>query len=168
MIPLANNESLKLKKDYGVKTVLQLYSSNRSMDLELKIDNGSLKITGNNKTWKVTDIEEKVFAIENEFLYGCDIGVISSLFLTEKGNLYRLYRDECSSTMYDKVSDGLSEVKNRFLKQLGTNKKIKIGSVKLNGSKKVQAISTKKRCQEGMTCGGCRAVDYMSMGISIC
>ena len=167
MISLANNESLKLKKDYGVETVLQLHNSNRSMDLELKIDNGSLKIIGDSKTWKVTDIEEKVIAIENELEYGCDIGVISSLFLTEKGNLYRLYRDERNSTMYDKLPDGLSDisqVKNRFFEQLDTSKEIKIGLVKLNGSKKVQANSTKKRCQEGATCGGCRAVVYMSNG----
>ncbi len=164
MISLANNENLKLKKDYGIETVLQLYNSERSMDLELKIDNGSLKITGNNKTWKVTDIEEKVIAIENELLYGCDISVMSSLFLTEKGNLYRLYRDERNSTMYNKVADGLSETKNSFFEQLDANEEIKIGLVKLNGSEKVQAIGTRRRCEKGSSCGGCETVVYMSNG----
>lgn len=163
IISLANNENLKLNKEYHTETALQLYNKDRSMDLELKIDNGSLKIIGDNKEWKVNDLEEKVIAIEPELLYGCDITVISSLFLTEKGNLYRLYRDEHNSTMYEKRVDDVV-VKDSFFEQLDRNTEITLGLVKLNGPEKVQAISTLKRCQEGVTCGGCETVVYMANG----
>ena len=163
IISLANQDTLNLKQEYHPETVLQLDNKSRSLDLELKLDNGLLKIIGDNKEWKVNDLDEKVIAIEQELLYGCDITVISSLFLTEKGNLYRLYRDERNSTMYEKKVDDVV-VKDSFFKQLDTNTEITLGLVKLNRSEKVKAISTLKRCQQGVSCGGCETVVYMANG----
>lgn len=157
---LANNESLHLQKEYETETYLVL----GDIDFTLKIEDGNLKLEGNNKTWKVTDIDEKVIAIEKELLYGCDITMISSLLLTEKGNLYRLYRDERNNTVYEKSAEYLPAVKESFFKQLDRSQEVKLGFVKLNGPDKVQAISTLTRCQEGSTCGGCETIVYMANG----
>ncbi len=159
---LANDEELHLQKEYITEfnTCIGDDSCSADKSLVLKIDANGLTAVYKNKILKVSDLDEKVIAMSSA-QNSCDVLTMEVLFITEKGNIYILYRNENNNTIYD----GEYEEKSEFIKKLeSATTEIKLGLVKLNDEEKVIALSTYRGDSRGMTCGTGTTVAYMANG----